>query len=769
MNNSDIEHYSIRVFGVVQGVGFRPFIYQLASVHNLKGWVRNTSGFVEIDIEGTSADASAFIRSIRVHAPRAAYIENIESQALEQIAGYTYFEIKGSRHHTGEYQLVSPDLATCPECICDIFDASNRRFGYPFTNCTNCGPRFTIIRDIPYDRQLTTMDCFTMCPDCKAEYDNPQDRRFHAQPNACRICGPQLELVQNDGQLISCADPLDEAARLLRHGKIVAIKGLGGFLLACDATNDSVVGELRQRKQRPAKPFAVMLPNVAAARRYCIVSAEEEELLTSAQSPIVLLKLLPDTDLSQNIAPSLKYLGVLLPYTPLHHLLMRRTGLPLVMTSGNLSEEPIACDNDEAMERLGYIADYFLRHDRGIHVRYDDSVAMVVDKEPCLVRRARGYAPYPVQLPFDAKEPLLACGADMKGAFCLVRGHHAFISQHIGDMENAETLRNFDDTVDIYKKLFRIDPRVIACDAHPDYFSTRYAQRLSQEDSSLQLLQVQHHHAHVASCMAENAVMQPVIGVALDGTGYGTDGNIWGGEFLLADYGKCERLAHFEYVPLPGGDASTRRPLRIAASYIHSLLGDEALKSSGLVGRLPKAELDLLCQQIERNINAPLTSSCGRLFDAVSAVIGTCESINYEAQAAIELEMAATDVPSSTRRYPMEFVQHDGMGIIRFGELFGAILKDIRSHVGQAEIAACFHASLTDTIVDTCRVFSRRSGVNTIALCGGVFQNRLLLQMAMRKLRRAGLHVITHKRVPTNDGGIALGQAAIAAFSCIDN
>jgi hydrogenase maturation protein HypF len=455
---------------------------------------------------------------------------------------------------------------------------------------------------------------------------------------------------------------------------------------------------------------------------------------------------------------------VLLPYTPLHHLLMHSTDLPLVMTSGNVSEDPIACDNDEALERLRGIADYFLWHNRDIYVRYDDSVALVVDDEQCLVRRARGYAPYPVQLPFHVGHSVLACGAEMKGAFCITCNDDAFISQHIGDMENAETLHYFENTVEIYKKLFRIEPRIIACDTHPDYLSTRYAQKLAQTNTDLRLFPVQHHHAHVASCMADNAVVEPVIGVALDGTGYGADGNIWGGEFLLADYCKCERLAHLEYVPLPGGDASTRRPLRIAVAYLYALLGEEALMTSGLTERMPSAEWALLRQQMDRRINSPLTSSCGRLFDAVAALIGICDSINYEAQAAIELEMVATDAAAG-KRYPMEFTQQDGVDIIRLGGLVHAILEDVKNHTGQAEIAACFHVSLADAIAAMCDRLSRRSGIRTVALCGGVFQNRLLLQLTKETLGREGLGVITHKQVPSNDGSIALGQAAIAAFS----
>ena len=760
------QHYIIKISGVVQGVGFRPFIYQLAVAHQLSGWVRNTSGYVEIDVEGQPGDLDCFVADIPAKAPPAARIEKLIKREDPVLAGYSGFEIRHSQPQAGEYQLVSPDLATCPECACEIFDPANRRYRYAFTNCTNCGPRFTIIKDIPYDRPLTTMSKFKMCPACQAEYDNPSDRRFHAQPNACPVCGPRLELAQNDGQRIQADDPLAEATKLLSAGKIIAIKGLGGFLLACDATDEAAVKELRRRKQRPAKPFAVMVRDMATARRYCIISEAEEKLLSSTQSPIVLLRMRAEHGLAAGVAPGLMYLGLLLPYTPLHHLLMRETGVPLVMTSGNLSEEPIARDNDEALRRLSGIADYFLWHDRDIFVRYDDSVALVAEGANRLLRRARGYAPYPVRLPFETKA-VLACGAEMKGSFCLTRDDHAFVSQHIGDMENAETLEHFADTVGIYKRLFRIEPQIVACDLHPDYLSTRYAQELVHKNPALKLVAVQHHHAHIASCMAENGVTTPVIGVALDGTGYGTDGHIWGGEFLLADYHKFERLAHLEYLPLPGGDAATRKPVRIAAAYVYHLLGDKALAESGLASRMRRKELDILKLQIDRRLNTPLTSSCGRLFDAVASLIGIRDSIDYEAQAAIELEMsaAADHAFPEAPDYPFDTEDVAGVKIIRLKRVLDAIIQDIQNGAGQAEIAFRFHLSVARMIAGVCRDLSFQTGVKTLALSGGVFQNRLLFHLALQALNETGLEVITHKQVPANDGGIALGQAAVAGSS----
>ena len=764
MNDVTSRHYIIKAFGVVQGVGFRPFIYQLALKHRLFGWVRNTSGYVEIDVEGQPTDLDAFMADIPVKAPPAARIEKLRSQEQE-VTGYSGFEIRHSQPKAGEYQLVSPDLATCRECVADTLDTNNRRYRYAFTNCTNCGPRFTIIEDIPYDRALTTMSSFRMCLECQAEYDNPDNRRFHAQPNACPVCGPQLELVQNDGRVVPGCDPLLTAAQLLREGKIVAIKGLGGFLLACDATNDKAVKLLRLRKKRPSKPFAVMVSDIGEAQKHCQLSDTEASLLCSTQSPIVLLRMRECSMLSSVVAPGLKYLGLLLPYTPLHYLLMHETGIPLVMTSGNLTEEPIAKDNDEALRRLGEIADYFLWHDRDIYVRYDDSVAMAVDGQSRLVRRARGYAPYPVRLSFNVK-PILACGAEMKSSFCLTRDNHAFVSQHIGDMENAETLEHFQNTVEIYERLFRIKPEIIAHDMHPDYLSTRYAQELAETNPKLKLCPVQHHHAHIASCMAENGVDAPVIGVALDGTGYGADGNIWGGEFLLADYKRFERLAHLEYLPLPGGDATTRKPYRIAAAYVYHLLGEEYLLSSGIPARIESHELVMLKRQIDHKLNAPLTSSCGRLFDAVASLIGIRDTIDYEAQAAIELEMAAMDFGlSGTPFYPFDIQEQAGIQIIRLGRLFDAILKDIKNGCGKSEMAYRFHHSLCQMIAALCEQLSRRTGVKRVTLSGGVFQNRLLFHLVTESLKEKDLEVITHKQVPVNDGGISLGQAVIASFA----
>ena len=531
----------IKVGGVVQGVGFRPFVYRIAHEHGVTGWVRNTSGAVEIAVEGTARAVDSFVAALKSEAPPLARIDNIDV-ALCSPQGYSKFEIRKSMGKAGEYQLVSPDIATCDDCRREIFDASDRRYRYPFTNCTNCGPRFTIIDDIPYDRANTTMRKFRMCKLCQREYDDPLNRRFHAQPDACPACGPRLSLVGKNGKPVLCDDSIATSAEMLQDGRILAIRGLGGFQLACDATNAKSVNLLRKRKRRPSKPFAIMFPSVEEIAKHCVVSKKEKELLRSPEAPIVLVKWKRDeSDIASAVAERLNYLGAMLPYTPLHHLLMSDVGLPLVMTSGNLSEEPIAKDNDEALRRLGGIADYFLLHDRDIYARYDDSVC-IVEREPQVVRRARGYAPYPVKLGFDARQ-VLACGAELKNTFCLTKGRNAFISQHIGDMENAETLEHYENTVELYKKLFRVEPEAIACDMHPEYLATKYAHRVAKA-SDLRLVPVQHHHAHIVSCMAENSVAEPVIGVALDGTGYGADGAIWGGEFLVTEAGRFDRVGH---------------------------------------------------------------------------------------------------------------------------------------------------------------------------------------------------------------------------------
>jgi len=808
---------TINVRGVVQGVGFRPFVYRLAHEHGLTGWVLNHSGGVEIEIEGPAPALAAFICDLEEKTPPLAHIEGIETADAPPV-GYTTFEIRHSVADVGAglsrpYQLVSPDIATCTDCLRELLDPSDRRYRYPFTNCTNCGPRFTIIADIPYDRPLTTMRDFVMCPQCRAEYDDPLDRRFHAQPNACPVCGPHVWLVsnsrfQNSDAIRNSHDVIAQAARLLLGGAILAIKGLGGFHLACDATGGEAVRRLRERKGRPAKPLAVMMTTLEEIKQHCWVSDEEKRLLTSPQCPIVLLPWKPASNISRLVAPRNNYLGVMLPYTPLHHVLLRDVGRPLVMTSGNLSEEPIARDNDEALHRLGHLADYFLLHDRDIYARYDDSVWFVprasrfmfhvsrsnskpetLEPELALpqpIRRSRGYAPFPIKLPFRVRQ-ILACGAELKNTFCVTRDEYAFLSQHIGDMENLETLAHFETTIELYKRLFRSEPEIIAYDLHPEYLATKYAREQEARDKKQEardiLHPVQHHHAHIASCLADNGWLPddgPVIGVAWDGTGYGTDGHLWGGEFLVADYRGFQRAAHLEYLPMPGGEAAICNPYRLAVGYLYALTGQ--LPSFPLEAGVGEEELRIIQQQIDRGINCPQTSAGGRLFDAVSALLGIRQRTTYEAQAAIELEMAAGELRIANnelqmtsdewrmangewRNYPFSVEEGEGGVVIRLRELFEALLADRRGGAVVGEMAYRFHITVAEMIGVVCEWIAQATGLRTVALSGGCFQNRLLLALVTPRLQEAGFRVLLHRQVPCNDGGISLGQAVIAHFA----
>lgn len=770
----------IELTGIVQGVGFRPFVYNLAIAHNLRGWVRNTSAGVQIEVEGSPAALDAFVRGLSAQAPPLARIETMKVTEKSP-NGHESFVIEESLAQEGAYQLVSPDIATCPDCLRELFDPQDRRWRYPFINCTNCGPRFTIIEDIPYDRPKTTMRRFRMCAQCQAEYEDPSNRRFHAQPNACPNCGPHLWLTDSTGAVMRTSvalagaeltetttgggdhEVVREAARLLREGAVVALKGLGGFHLACDATSPAAVECLRKRKHRPHKPFAVMMASLDQVRLYCDVTPEEARLLTLPSSPIVLLRGRQDSAVVSEIAPKNRYLGVMLPYTPLHHLLLRMVGRPLVMTSGNLSEEPIAKDNDEALRRLGSLADAFVLHNRDIHARYDDSVWFVPLPETAQpIRRARGYAPQPIRTAFPLRR-ILACGAELKNTFCLTRDHYAFVSQHIGDLENSETLEHFEATVKLYERLFRIAPEIIACDLHPDYLATRYAQVRAKE--GLPLFPVQHHHAHIASCLADNDWSPErgrVIGVALDGTGLGQDGRIWGGEFLIADYGSFERFGHLEYLPLPGGDAATRKPYRIALAYLYRCLG--TIPNLPFAAAVREEELGIIRQMVDKGINTPLTSSCGRLFDAVSALLGVCGEITYEAQAAVELEMAASDMGADGEVYPFAIQQDGGRSVVRLGPLFEALIHDLLAGRPVPEIGAAFHSTVAEIVMRMCRLIREETGLHVVALSGGCFQNRRLLQLVVSALRAHDFQVLLHHQVPCNDGGLSLGQAVIAHF-----
>ncbi len=752
------ERKEIRVSGIVQGVGFRPYVYRLALEERLGGTIRNTAAGVTIEVEGRADSIGRFLERLAAEAPALSRITGIEVGSLPP-NGETGFQILSSRAGEAMHTLISPDVAICDDCLREMLDPADRRYRYPFINCTNCGPRFTIVRDIPYDRPRTSMSVFPMCPACRAEYEDPLNRRFHAQPNACWNCGPRLELWDREGKIVETADAVAKTAALLQAGEIVAVKGLGGFHLAADATNPAAVMRLRDRKCRVEKPFAVMVPNVEAAERFCELDAAGRELLTSRQRPIVLLRARRPTPIADCVAPSNAYLGVFLPYTPLHHLLFERGKFAaLVMTSGNVSEEPIAIDNREAVRRLGGLADHFLVHNRDILLRCDDSVVRPAETGARQLRRSRGYVPVPVFLDEDLP-PVLAAGGELKNTICLARGNQAFLSQHVGDLENLESYGFFLEAVEHLERILEITPEIIAYDLHPDYFSTKWA----LEQTGARLVGVQHHHAHVAACMAENHLHEKVIGFALDGTGYGTDGRIWGGEVLLADFCGFERVAHLAYVPLPGGEAAIREPWRMAISYLAQHFGREFLdRPIPLLGEIGGSSIGLVMRMMERELNSPLTSSCGRLFDAVSALAGVRSRVNYEAQAAIELEMAALESNDATA-YPMGLVREGAGWVIDTGPLFESVLADLDRKLPASAISRRFHNGLVEIFSRLARLIRDRSGLRQVCLTGGTFQNVLLLEGLRDTLGAEGFEVFTHAEVPAGDGGLSLGQAMVAA------
>ena len=740
-----MQRLKLTVKGIVQGVGFRPFIYSLAKKYALNGFVLNNTEGVEIEVEGEPQNLREFIKDIRRASPPISSIEAIEETQLP-LFGYKEFVIKESAKKDVSSLLISPDIATCDDCLRELFDPKDRRLGYPFINCTNCGPRFTIIKDIPYDRPRTTMSKFVMCKDCREEYENPENRRFHAQPNACHVCGPKIFLLDRVGKEIR-GNPIKETARLLRQGKIVAIKGLGGFHLACDASNYEAVSRLRQRKYREDKPLAIVARDLDSIKEVCQVSKEEAKLLCSPRRPIVLLKKRHTRTIAENVAPNNNYLGVMLPYTPVHTLIMRELNLFLIMTSGNISDEPIIYENDVAMEKLNGIADYFLVNNRDIYTRCDDSVARVFKNKEMLLRRSRGYVPYPVKLAFNFDSEILATGAHLKNTFCLGRENYAFLSHHIGDLENAEALKAFEQGIEHFKHLFYINPKIVVYDLHPRYLSTQYA--LSIE--GVKKIGVQHHFAHIASCLAENKVSDKVIGVAFDGTGYGLDGRIWGGEFIIGNLKKMERVGHFKYVAMPGGEAAIKEPWRMALAYLLYTFGDDANKFKEFDAQ--KFEL------LKKGINAPLTSSVGRLFDGISSILGIRDFANYEGQPAIELEMISDESVDET--YEFEIQDENGMIIVDPKPMILQIVKDRDERKELSEIGGKFHNFVRDAILRVCSILRNKYNINKVALSGGVFQNMLLLEKTYDSLLEKGFEVYIQRLVPTNDGGISLGQAVL--------
>jgi len=744
----------LAVNGIVQGVGFRPFVYNIANRYNLKGEVANTSSGVVIHIEGLPGSIDGFTADLTAKHPPLAYIVEVSHQQAP-LNGYTDFTIVKSKSDAAMSTLISPDVSICEDCRREMFDPKDRRFHYPFINCTNCGPRYTIIDDIPYDRPKTSMKHFTMCSQCQTEYDDPANRRFHAQPNACAVCGPHVHLYDKQHKPIETNDPIGKTARLLQEGCVVAIKGLGGFHLAVDAQNDKAVKTLRKRKHREEKPLALMSPNLACIQKYTEVTNDEEKLLTSIQRPIVLLRKKKPNSISPDVSPRNRYFGVMLPYTPLHYLLLDHGFTALVMTSGNLSEEPIAIDNDDAFERLADIADYFLIHNRDIYLRSDDSIVKRVAGDIRVIRRSRGYVPIPVFLKKDLP-PVLACGGELKNTICITKGRMAFVSQHIGDLENLPTHEFFQLTVRHMQRILGVEPAIIAYDMHPDYLSSRWA--VAQQD--VEKIPVQHHHAHIVSAMAENKIEGEVIGLSFDGTGYGIDHSVWGGEILIADEKEFTRVAHLDDVPIPGSVAAIKQPWRMALSYLRAAFGDDLWNLNlPLFKELETGNIKIILEMIKKNINSPQTSSLGRLFDGVAAMIGLRTHVAFEGQAAMELEMVADQTVNEYYEY--EWRQDDRIKILTQPIIRG-IAGDMVSGVKLPIISARFHHTLIRLFSDLCGKLRRSHDLNRVVLSGGVFQNSILLTGLHQSLEEKNFEVFTHKLVPTNDGGISLGQAVVA-------
>lgn len=742
----------VRLFvnGVVQGVGFRPFVYRLAKEEGFSGFIRNTSSGVCIEVQsGDHEKLGLFMEELHDKAPPLARISSCETEEIPPKTGHGFFIV--SSDGEGMVQtMVSPDFAVCGDCKSELLDVADRRFGYPFINCTNCGPRYTIVEKIPYDRPYTSMKQFKMCDRCQAEYDDPMDRRFHAQPNACPDCGPALRMLDRHGGTVRCPDPLEYALDMLLGGGVVAVKGIGGYHLAVNACDERAVRRLRKRKRREEKPFALMAKDIETAERFCLVNEEERLALLSPEAPVVLLRKKGE-NLPDEIAPGNDRLGIMLPYTPLHVLMMERELSLLVMTSANSSDEPIVIDDEEAVERLEGIADGYLAHNRPIYLRCDDSVTIHMSGKLRQIRRGRGYAPAPVRL-FSDGPPVFAAGAEIKNTVCLLKGSDAILSQHIGDLKNYEAYSHFRKVAGHLQHIFRISPELLVCDMHPAYLSTRWA----LEQKELPLLQAQHHHAHLASCLADNLSQDPAVGVVLDGTGYGIDGTSWGGEVLIGNAAEAFRFAWFEPVRLPGGDAAVRYPWRVAAGYLYH--------SFGTLQELPfldKKDVSGILQILEKGVNSPLTSSCGRLFDAVAGITGLRDEITYEGQAPIELMHAASGACDG-ESYSREMIPADSdRWILSVAPLIRDVAADVRAGTDISVISGKFHVTIVSLLYDVIKKAVAYSGIRRVALSGGVFQNVLLFEALVARLEKEGYTVLAHVQVPCNDGGISLGQAVI--------
>lgn len=746
---SSTSRHRLTINGIVQGVGFRPFIFSLARDIGLVGNVYNTSDGVKVEIQGNSGQLTEFQERLHLEAPPLATIIAVDSEDM-QPNDDSDFIIIASHDNASVSTLISPDVAFCEDCRAELFDPENRRHRYPFINCTNCGPRYTIIENIPYDRPFTSMKHFPLCDACREEYEDPRDRRFHAQPNACPDCGPHVWLTDRMGKKLDTRDPILSTIELLAEGKILAIKGLGGFHLAVDATNGAAVARLRQAKGRDEKPLALMVRDLKTAQTIVEISEAEQESLLSLQAPIVLCSSKPDTEIAENVAPGNDRLGIMLPYTPLHHLLLSGALKTLVMTSANFSEEPICIDNDEARERLADLADHYLLHDRNIYLRSDDSVVIEMAQAIRPFRRSRGFAPRPIFL--KEKGPsILAVGAELKNVIGLSKDEKVFLSQHIGDLENLEAYAFFKMTMEHIQQIFEIEPELIVHDLHPEYLSTKWA-----KEQSLPLLGVQHHHAHLAACMAENDLRGPVLGIIMDGTGYGTDGTIWGGEFLIGDYTGFSRKACLEPMVLPGGEAAIRAPWRTGLSYLYHAFGVDLPDIPMLAGK----DISPVLQMVDKQINSPLTSSCGRLFDAVAALAGGKQEIRYEAQAAIEFMQAARN-DLGTDATTFNLLDSDGMRMISVDHVINEHISRVKSGHALSSLSQWFHNSLVQTFTSVAQRLREEHDIHEVVLSGGVFQNKLLFEGLVRSLSEQGMKVYTHEQVPTNDGGIALGQVAV--------